>query len=250
MTEAISLTIKNKNEDSYNFISGDDNDLLIIADGISSLKNSAETSNFTTKFIKENYENGLNLSKIFSIIKDELLNYAQRENLNPKEMGTTIICIERIKTKINIYWLGNGAIFILQPEHLHIKYRPLVNIISPDAIFNNLYKHLTPLYNFKPNFISIELNPPPLIIACSDGIFSQESATIAEDSNKKLWQKYPEEINSLVDDLINGIKNENLDLKKILNEFKDNIINQIEDDATIGVIISNEFIEKTKNLKI
>jgi|GEM_PF-5327679 len=251
MTEAISFTTKNKNEDSYACFSTEKLDLLIIADGIGSLKYAAQTSNFITNFIIQKFKQEQNLTKIINSINTELLEYANENNFDPNQMGSTIIIAQRTLNILNIYWLGNGALFIIKPEQLlQTPYRPLVNIIAPDTIHSSLSRYLSPQKYLQPNFISLQFEITPLVIACSDGIFSEESAEMAKDKNNILWKLYPMPINSLADKILKAIKNDDLNLKKILKEFQDEHKNQITDDATIGVMITSDFIKKIKDFKL
>ena len=247
MVSAISFTCKKENRDTCLTVSLPDHNLeaLVITDGVGNLEFAGPTSKFIANSILQLIKKG-KISINFNDIFYELYTHAKAQGWDFNQSKTTLITLIKFKNELITHWLGNGSLFILKPEHLLDSPPAPNNILIPDAFAGNvLTKFISPQTSFKPNFMHLKLNSSFCVIAGSDGLFSSESAELLTDDAGDILLKIPD----LLLFILSGIKKQileqnSLNLDQILLDARKTFIDKIEDDTSIGILISETFTQE------
>jgi serine/threonine protein phosphatase PrpC len=246
------------NQDYADFICDDDYKALILCDGIGEFKDSGKVSKIVVeRFLSQKY------TEIKSLITDDKLIELKKN----KEFvgGTTIITAVQINKKIKINYLGNGGIvhlpgdfFINQSTDIPYRYADLMlPHISPKGFLTKHMSHHSGKPELDPTEISLTLNNPTgdIFLFFSDGISSIEEKVIIKDDLERYWRVE----NSALQKIIKGlhtflIKAEQKDFLTQLSDFNKNILQQLkieeylEDDAALGILITNRALKFYKSL--
>lgn len=95
----------------------------------------------------------------------------------------------------------------------------------------------------------LKLNSYFIAIAGSDGLFPSESTELFKDENDNILVKLPEIATFILSEIKSQILNtKSIQLDEILAKTKENFIDKIEDDTSIGVLISDTFMNEFINL--
>lgn len=242
------------NQDSTNFICDEDFKALIVCDGIGEFSQSQIVSEKVADvMIEKGY------SDINQLIQDSEI-IALKDKI--KNGGTTIIfAILESNKKVKIQYLGNGGCIKLNGDFnqsiqglLPYKYNHLINpdINNSGALTRHLSKESGTQELIKSE-ISTSLNNPngDILLIFSDGITSLEENVIIKDNEGRYWRHESSSIQIILEKLhIFLIDNNNsIDFQDKLIDFNEEVLNELnnsnllEDDASLGIIITDEVLK-------
>lgn len=260
------VTLKNSNIG----ISG-----VVVADGIGSHFKSEIAAKFCSIKLKEILEglidiNELSFEKHFKDIKLALIEYAKNTDEfdfssidKSQSLGTTLICVIDCGETYQIAYAGNGSVWQIDGrfnkfgKNFYLPWNS-INLLNPHSIEQEgkaaLYRYLSVSdTQHRPTVLILSKNqfsPGEILIATTDGVFSNDAVPIGKDANNTLWIKGEETLPILYNHLSNFLsasprdaKNEDLEftLNQFLDELKEKSI--MHDDTTIGAIISERTID-------
>jgi serine/threonine protein phosphatase PrpC len=248
-----------RNQDYADFADNDDYQALILCDGIGEFDDSGKFSNLVVNQCIE---------KHYSTIKELLLD---NEILGIKdktiEGGTTILFArcEKNNDLLKIEYLGNGGIIhfsgdFATNQNTELPYRYaeiMLPHVSPDGALRRHFSHNSGKAELEICDISLKLNHPcgDIIVFFTDGISSLEDKVILQDSEGRFWRNESPTIQNILSELnlfLNANKSNefqealNQFAKFVLNKLKNN--NLLEDDASLGIIITKEVIDYYNSL--
>tara|TARA_R100000935_G_scaffold58869_1_gene98823 strand:+ start:5325 stop:6113 length:789 start_codon:yes stop_codon:yes gene_type:complete len=247
-----------KHQDFADFSNDSNHKVLVLCDGIGEFEKSRVISEFTVnQFIQKNYRN------LNELIHDIELKQIRDSGL---KAGTTIIkaIITKKSNKINVEYLGDGGIIhlsgdfdILPNSDFPYKYN---EIMLPHNNSNGeLSRHLSyksKKEELRSGEIELKLNHPSgdILLLFTDGISSLEERVILRDDHGRYWRSESEAIQFILKELSEFLENTNP------NEFQDSLVqfnqsvllklknnNFLEDDASLGIIISEQALKSSKN---
>jgi serine/threonine protein phosphatase PrpC len=279
----ITKTITNKTKNEDFFIQVKNTTLrcngFILGDGIGSHYLPDEGSKFCVEALKklieectliENLNFDLLYSKVYESIK--LKFDTPEENtkaINPKESyGTTLICVLEFQDEFIMAYLGNGSIWHLRGDFTNFskqRYLPwnAINLLNPHTVEENgkeaLYKFIALEASgnqIKPSVIKIQKDNDyfgDLIIASTDGLHSNDQIPVAKDREGNIWISGEKKMELLFELLKKTTQTTHLaidDLEKGLDDFLEDIESRkiIDDDTTIGLIISEKALSYQKSI--
>ena len=231
---------------------------LIICDGIGEFKDSEKVAKLVVEqFIGKEY------SKLSDLIADNELVKFKNENIIG---GTTFISAVKKNSldKIQIEYLGNGGVV-----HLYGDFSTNVNSDEPYRYGEIMIPHISPngaltkhiSYNSnKPerasSMITMNLNyfTGDIILLFSDGISSLEDKVILKDNENRFWRNENPAIQLILKelDLFLISNNNQATFQEGIIEFNQVILeklkteNYLEDDASLGIIITENVLNHYK----
>lgn len=250
------INIKLK-QDSTNFINDEDYKALILCDGIGEFSESQIVSEKVSDvMIEKAYTDISQLIQDFEIIalKDDIDNG-----------GTTVIfAVIENNIKVKIQYLGNGGCIQLNGYFNHSNHELLPykfnHLINPHVNSSGaLTRHLSKDSGKKERIISeitTSLNNPDgdILLFFTDGINSLEENVIINDNEGRFWRHESSCIQIILEKLHYFFSNLNdyedfqdkliTFNEDILNEL--NVLNMLEDDASLGIIITEEVLKQYK----
>jgi len=248
---------------------------VVIADGIGSHYKSELAAKFCSTKLKEILEdlnniNELNFEKHFKDVKLALIEYAKNTDEfdfssidKSQSLGTTLICVIDCGETYQIAYVGNGSVWQIDGrfnkfgKNFYLPWNS-INLLNPHSIDQEgkaaLYRYLSASdVQHRPTILILsknQLSPGEILIATTDGIFSNDAVLIGKDTNNTLWIKGEETLSMLYHNLssflsINPLDAKNEDLESNLNLFLEELKEKsiMHDDTTIGIIISEKTIE-------
>ncbi|PIB32241.1 hypothetical protein BFP78_10355 [Gaetbulibacter sp. 5U11] len=245
-------------QDYADFSSDENRKSLVLCDGIGEFINSGKVSEVVVnQFIRENYSK---LSEV--ILDDEVLNLKNDNVVG----GTTFISAinENLSDKVQLEYLGNGGII-----HFHGDFSTNVNSeepyrygelmiphISPNGALTKHISHNSEKTERASSKIQLNLNyiTGDILLLFSDGISSLEDKVILKDNENRFWRNENPAIQLILKELNLFLLSNNNDdifedrliefnqmiLKKLKNE------NYLEDDASLGIIITENVLDHYK----
>lgn len=275
---ANTLTNKSENQDWFSKIANPSLQLsgVVVTDGLGSFSHAKEASQIVTKFISTVIEelediSQLKFDDIFNQAKKKLIEYANENDLNAEEntLGTTAIVIvhyptpEREYDTIKIAYVGNGGIFHIRGNFNHFNESQLlpwnaVNYLNPHSIQEDgkeaLYKLISSSKNFEeamPTILTIRSDPQfgDIFMICTDGVYSFDQVQVGKDNKGSIWISAEKAMPLFFSELDNYFKANNMiDLEEHLFNYLDklNKVELLDDDATIGVLITEAAIKHQK----
>ncbi len=250
------LNIKLK-QDSTNFICDEDFKALILCDGIGEFSQSQIVSEKVTEVMIEKRYDDIN-----KLIQDSEIIHLKDKIENG---GTTILfAVIGKNKKVKIQYLGNGGCIQLNGDFnqsvqglLPYKYNHLINPHINDS--GALTRHLTKesgKQELIKSEISISLNNPngDIMLFFSDGINSLEENVIIKDNEGRYWRHESSCIQIILEKLHIFLTNhkDSEDFQDKLINFNEGVLNDLnnlnllEDDASLGVIITEEVLNYYK----
>jgi serine/threonine protein phosphatase PrpC len=268
------ITNKSENQDCFGEFEGKGFNAIFVADGLGSfaypklasekvveyfLKSSEELNN--SEQVK-NYR--IDFNAVFKKAKEYLIEFAKEclKDKEPKDgdlFGTTLIAVFETDKKITIAYVGNGAIWHIRASFNSFPSPYLfpwnaINLLNPHSIPQNgkeaLYKLFTDNNDFDeciPTVIEISKDEQygDIIMICSDGISSADQLKAGIDNKGFVRVKYEPTMLDFYKKLNEYFQKENCN-KELLKEDLDQYLQQIkpllDDDATIGVLITKEVL--------
>lgn len=248
-------------QDYADFSAEENRKALVLCDGIGEFEDSGKVAEVVVnQFIGGHY------SKLSEVILDEEVIRLKHNNVIG---GTTFISAinKNESDKVQLEYLGNGGIL-----HLHGDFSTNVNSEEPYRYGELMIPHISPngaltkhiSHNSeKPERASskIELNlnyfTGDIIILFSDGISSLEDKVILKDNEDRFWRNVNPAIQLILKELDVFIKDtcKNEGFEENLIDFNGVILkklkadNYLEDDASLGFIITEQVLNHYKNIK-
>lgn len=248
---------------------------VIVSDGIGSHAFSEISSRFCTERLKEKLQTleklPIDFKTLFYDIKKELeefvINELSKDDLNKTSLGTTLICAVETLEEYQIAYVGNGSIWQISGNFNHFgKAIALpwnsINLLNPHTIEQKgksvLYKYISIAeVSTIPSIIKLSKNEDAfgdIIIITSDGIYTSDEAKIGKDDNGVIWEMGEDTMIELYKTLDiffsnNPIEANNNDLEFELNRYLTLLRERdiMDDDTTLGLIISPKTIEYQQN---
>lgn len=248
---------------------------VIVSDGIGSHAFSEISSRFCAERAKEKLQTLENLpidfKTIFFEIKKELeefvINELTKDDLNKTTLGTTLICAVETLDEYQIAYVGNGSIWQISGNFNHFgKAIALpwnsINLLNPHTIEQKgksvLYKYISIAdVSTIPSIIKLSKNEDAfgdIIIITSDGVYTSDEAKIGKDDNGVIWEMGEDtmiELYKTLDIFFSDNPSEatNVDLEFELNKYLTLLRHRdiMDDDTTLGVIISQKAIDYQQN---
>ena len=245
---------------------------VIVADGLGSHSRSEISSKFCSERLKEKMEGidklPINYKELFFEVKTELDVYAGTELSSEEKastsLGTTLICAVELESEYQIAYVGNGSILQVSGNFNHFSAnRSLpwnsINLLNPhnreELGMSAMYKYISTADNVStiPSVVTLSKNEDAygdIIVIASDGVYSNDEAKMGPDNKGVVWVMGEDtmiELYKALDTLFlsnpSEIKEE--DLKFVLDKYL-NLLRQrdiMDDDTTLGVIVSNQTIQ-------
>ena len=248
-----------KHQDYADFSVELNHKVIVICDGIGEFERSREIAEFTVnQFIEKNYRS------LNEFIYDSELQEIKNTGL---KAGTTFIkaLISNNSDKVKIEYLGDGGIIHLPGDFYNLpnsdfpyKYNEIMlPHNSPNGELNRHLSHKSTKENLKSGELELKLNHPAgdILLLFSDGISSLEERVILRDDHGRYWRNEPETIQFILNELgqlLNSPTNME-EFQEILPKFNTSLLkklkqnNMLEDDASLGIIITEEVLENFKS---
>lgn len=247
-----------KHQDYADFSDDPDYKVIIICDGIGEFEDSRVISEFTVDhYIKNNY------SRLEQLILDGELEQKKKSGL---KAGTTIIQaqIPKNSKKVKIEYLGNGGIIHL-PGDFHtlpnsdFPYRYneiMMPHIAPNGALTKHISHHSTKKELVPGEMELKLNHPTgdILLFFTDGISALEDKVILRDDMGRYWRNESDIVQFILMELDNFLKsNFKLDaFQEALVQFNHSVLeklkeaNFLEDDASLGIIVTEDTLNHLK----
>lgn len=268
-----SITNKSENQDSNLEFEGDNFNCLFLADGLGSFKYAKLSSSKVTEFLKETVKeldfnskviDSSDFLKLFELTKLKLMDFSdtvisEEEKKEQNLFGTTAITLLETEDKIYIAYVGNGAIWHIRgnfnefPASYPFPWCA-VNYLNPHTIPEHgkeaLYKLFTNNSEYSeciPSIIQIDKDKHigDIFMICSDGIYSADQLKVGKN-DKGIWIKYESAMLRFFEYLTRFLKSNQgynkESLNQALTEYLEEIKLSLDDDATIGLIVTREVL--------
>jgi serine/threonine protein phosphatase PrpC len=232
---------------------------IVICDGIGEFEQSGEVSKFVVeKYVEQYKNNDFNVTEFVKSIPPVL---KEKSIIG----GTTFITAELFSNKVIFNYLGNGGVINLKGDFyknpvssMPYRYIELMNPdITPAGALNKHISHNSGEQELELSSLTVSTNSitGDIFLMFTDGISTLEEHVIVEDDNKNLWRNEPIAIKVILEELHFFLKdNCNKD------NFQDNLSkmneamlhklgseNLLEDDASLGIIITEKVLEYYKS---
>lgn len=260
---AFHIDIK-KNQDYADFLLEDNYKSLILCDGIGEFEDSRCIAEFVVERI---------LEKQYLTINEFLLNEheeLQKYKNEGVQAGTTVIqaYFNQKSDRVKIGYLGDGGVIHLSgdfgnlphSEHPYRYNEIMLPHNSSDGALTKHISHHSTKNELTPGEIHLKLNHTfgDILLFFTDGISSLEERIILKDDAGRFWRNEPATIQVILNELNVFLKKASYsesqfqtDLvsfnKHILQELK--VADLLEDDASLGIIVTPGVLDYHKNLK-
>lgn len=231
---------------------------LIICDGVGEFSDSDKVSQTVVNtFFKNEYK------KISELIKDNDLLALKDSQI---QGGTTIITAFTAGSTVKIEYLGNGGILHLAGDFARnpstsLPYRfasLMLPHISPSGILNKHLSHTSSPIEWKATEINLSLNHinGDIVLFFTDGISSIEDNVILQDDEKRFWRHENSAIQFILKELDIYLSSsfDSDSFQDTLIEFNRSILEKLkeedylEDDASLGIILTQETLDYYKSV--
>lgn len=272
LVTAATLTNKSENQDSHAVYEGPGQNAVFIADGLGGPEFSKfarrSSDRVTAYFHRETC--GMDtpvtsvdkLERLFRDAQIDLSGYAREICMDETDgepgkdlFGTTAIAVFEDQDKIRMAYTGNGAIWHIRPNLRYfsaVQHIPwnAVNLLSPHSIPENGKDVLSRLIsNYQdaaaatPSILEIvkDRNAGDIIMVCTDGIHSSDQLRIGQNTSGIWYQCNPvllqffEHLQRYAENKGNFTKQS---LSDMLNAFLFDVKHLLQDDATIGMLVT------------
>lgn len=215
--------------------------MAIVADGIGQSHNAGEGARWLVKNLINELEPNTSFYKkqvdvTLSLLKEKFKEKLGLPELKPDEVqryGTTLLLIHETPDTYHIAYLGNGAIFHIRPQQLGLPSNLpwySVNMLNPHSVFQQGKEALTRYFSpdasdaqVEPTFLTLSKNQHSgdILIACTDGIFSQDSILGGLAANGDIYTRIDANMLALYESLRALAKQPIIDQESLLQMIKD-----------------------------
>ena len=269
LTATGTITNKSENQDAHIELEN----AIIVADGLGSLSFAGMASQIVVQSINAELLNNFEKSErtdfkqIFENAKSKLISQASETNNDPNHYGTTAIVALDKQEELEIAYAGNGAIWHIKGNfnefpNTYIFPWNAVNLLNPHSIPQGgkeaLYRLISANSSFQeaePSIIKLKKDNffGDILMICTDGIFSNDQLNMGSNSAGK-WIKFEETMNLFFQKLKLYFEEVTEPNRENLNEFISNYLETIkpiiDDDASIGILITPQVSKYQYNKRI
>lgn len=267
------------NQDVCEIIEGPNFRGVVVADGIGSHYKSEVASVFCVKRFKEHLESiesvdAIDFKEIFQRVKSGLLLHVKQlpdleEYDDDQAFGTTLLCAVESEDEICIAYVGNGSIWHIQGNFDSFgpnRFLPwnAINLLNPHCVEEEgksaLYRYISIAEtSCEPTILRLSKNKAlgDIIMVATDGVYSYDQVVIGKDPNGKVWISGEETMSLFYEILSKFLATDPLtindsNLKNALIDYLERVKTQnlMEDDTTLGVIISSSVLERRKTISV
>lgn len=244
-------------QDRTDFINSEDYKSLVICDGIGEFHDSGKFADVVTNLmIDKSY------SSIEQVVLDNELKKLKGDDIKG---GTTVIFCKEEKKGVYIEYLGNGGVIHLNGDYAvktteNIPFQYCSLMLPHVSLEGALTRHISH-YSTKNELIATKLNlnlnsiNGDIVLLYSDGINSLENNIILKDGNDRYWRNESSSIQFILEKLHSFLRNlNNCDkFHELLVAFNQDVLvdlknnNFLEDDASLGIIITEAVLDFYKN---
>ncbi|MCZ2846187.1 MAG: hypothetical protein O2U61_06820 [Candidatus Bathyarchaeota archaeon] len=243
-----------KHQDYADFSNVPEYQTLVLCDGIGEFEMSRDISEFTVhQILKKSYKT------LKELILDGELEIKKKSGLIA---GTTVIqaYIPKNSNKVKIEYLGNGGIIHLPGDFGSLPnstypYRyneVMLPHIAPNGALTRHISHHSSKQELAPGEFEIKMNHPAgdILLFFTDGISALEDKVILKDDMGRFWRNEPETIQLILQELNSFLKHTRdlLHFQDRLVDFNNSVLkklkesNMLEDDASLGIIVSEDVL--------
>ncbi len=219
---------------------------FIICDGVGSCNYGGEMA----KLLAEKFTNKVSfirdVNDIYMALNQIYIDVMELVNESPsKEWKTTFIIVAGLNhNEYIISWAGNGSAFVVKPEYLIDNFRQFINVMFPDVKGDVLTATFDPGMLTNPNIIHLYSRESVMVIACTDGVYSPENAKFGKDEEGIIYTERSVILDFFLSRVWESVKQGKelgIAIRNSLEDVKEKFKNEVEDDATIGVIVPENF---------
>lgn len=267
-----STTTKSENQDAHGTLTGKPS-ALFIADGIGSFRHAREAAQKVierfTAFVQgcEAPSTNENIRAMFKDASESLVSLAKVDLLDATEesnrYGTTAIALFDVEEEIVLAYVGNGAAWHIRPNFKSFKGQPpwsAVNMLNPHTV-QELGKEALERYlsdepdskKYEPSIIRIvkDHHQGDIVMVCTDGIHSADQQRMGRVPNDPvLWIRHNDRMSTFYEEiaaLLGSDETMSQDrLRRAAERFLERVRSSLDDDATIGVLITPEAFTGTQ----
>ncbi|MDR1156488.1 MAG: protein phosphatase 2C domain-containing protein [Bacteroidales bacterium] len=208
----------------------------------------------------------LDFEKFFRVAKEELLELSKKTKTEEDKssdnlFGTTLIVLVETEKTIKVAYVGNGAVWHIRgnfdefPSAYPFPWNA-VNLFNPHSVSEEGREALYRLISDNPNdyneciptVIEMEKDSQQgdIFMICSDGIYSEDQRNIFMHREKGVLVQYEKSMQKFFEGLklfFETKKYSNEELDQALNRYLADIKPDLDDDATLGVLITKTALE-------
>ncbi len=245
---------------------------LAIADGLGSYSHAREAAQLAIEQVAElsptlKIDSAEGLTQLFTQLRRGFRMYVRNSAAPCSEMGsygTTLLVVVETPSQLLAAYVGNGGIWHL-PGNFAESIGPAglpwsaVNYLRPHSIRDGGRERLYNIIDlserfdsFPPTVITVNKDSRhgDIIVLCSDGIYSADQAIQGIDEKGDLWVSPGATMAPLYDRFLSCFSQpcDDSSLSAALTSYLQDLKtrNLLEDDATIGVIVTGEALEYQK----
>lgn len=238
---------------------------IILCDGIGEFPQ----SDLAAEMLIENIANVQNRNEITPFIERTVVEIKNDKIIGGTTLITAIIDNSVGEERVEITYIGNGSIYHLPGDYndLPLSYSAsnkasrFSNILIPHVdkegtLLRHISHHST-LNEIVPSSITMSLSGihGDIILIFSDGISSLENEIIVMDDQKRIWRNQSESVSFILDELHTWLiqNSDSIDQLK-MDQFLETTLSKLkeakklEDDASIGLIITETVLKYYKEL--
>ena len=256
------------------FVSRGNINAIAVADGIGSLAHAhlgAERVVRRAEELLRDQTEEVDLQQLFAQIQNDLDTWIAK--LEPGaakgSFGTTLILAVETPTKVIFGYIGNGAILHIRGNitrfQSKVYYLPwiCVNHLNPHSMpvggkpaLTRHFGNGMSLDKVAPTIFEIEkdsVGSGDIFVLCTDGIYSIDQAVLGRDENDDIWWEGSRSVELLLIEIRSFLESEEhhddalqRTIKHFLNELR-TTSGLMNDDCTLGVIVTEQAIQFQKN---
>ncbi len=270
-------SLKPTNQDAGLLINNTEKNIsgIVLADGLGSFFKAEEASRIVCESIncqiQELKDKNINFESLFQTSEKDLIVAVEQnqqwasQNFDINQaFGTTLICALEFEKEIRTAYLGNGAIIHLRgnyndfPKSILLPWNAL-NYLNPHTVSLNGKEAMYKLISYQ----GLQYTPTELtfskdldkygdiVMICTDGVYSSDQLSVGKSSDGKHWISGEESMKlfyKCLDDYFNQSKLTQQHLSNFLANYLEQLKqdNLMEDDCTIGLIITKQALQYQK----
>lgn len=259
---AVSQGVKAANQDACQALPRLGRNAVILADGLGGLRHGGPAAQQAVLSMSEQLSiaaERLDYTAVFAAAKQRIITYAHSQDHTGEEAGqygTTLLLVEETPDAVRVAYVGNGAIWHVRPQALLEPERQLLpwsvsNYLNPHSKdgegSEQLYRLLSGnelAFEAYPTVLDVTKDPTQgdIFVLCTDGIYSADQPQLGQNETG-LWIRADAQALGLVRVLREVLTHPtptNTLLQESLENYLQSIEKQLDDDATIGVLVTGK----------
>lgn len=259
---AVSQGRKADNQDDCRALPRANRNAVILADGLGGLRHGGPAAQQAVAFMSDQISlatQRLDYPAVFAAAKQRIITYARSKDHTGEEAdhyATTLLLVEETADAIRVAYVGNGAIWHVRPQAIREPERQLLpwsvsNYLNPHSKdgggSEQLYRLLSGnelASEAQPTVLDVAKDPVQgdIFVLCTDGIYSADQPLLGQNETG-LWVRADAQALGLVRVLREVLTHPcptNSLLQEALVSYLQSIEKQLDDDATIGVLVTSQ----------